>query len=96
MDDDQDSDSREENNYEDDLIEVKETEISNHEEDGAESENNEEVGADNDERVICRAGHHQAIDMHRTRWIHIMRKRRRGEIPFLISYTLSLNLYLYF
>ena len=30
MDDDQDSDSREEINYEDDLIEVKETEDSNH------------------------------------------------------------------
>lgn len=53
MDGDQDSDSREEINYEDDLIEVKETEDSNHEEDGAEYENNEEVGVDNDERVIC-------------------------------------------
>nr|POF05708.1 putative ribonuclease h protein [Quercus suber] len=84
MDDDQDSDSREEINHEDDLIEVKETEDSNHEEDGAEYKNNEEVGVDNDERVICRPDHHQAIDMHRTRWIHIMRKRRR-ESPFILK-----------
>ena len=54
MDDDQDSDSREEINYEDDLIEVKEIEDNNHEEDEAEYENNEEVGVDNDERVWCR------------------------------------------
>ena len=51
MDDDQDSDSREEINYKDDLIEVKEIEDNNHEEDEAEYENNEEVGVDNDERV---------------------------------------------
>ena len=54
MDDDQDSDSREEINYEDDLIEVKEIKDNNHEEDEAEYENNEKVGVDNDERVWCR------------------------------------------
>ena len=51
MDDDQDSDSREEINYEDDLIEVKEIKDNNHEEDEAEYENNEKVGVDNDEKV---------------------------------------------
>ena len=54
MDDDQDNDSREEINYEDDLIEVKEIEDNNHEVDEAKYENNEEVGVDNDERVWCR------------------------------------------